>query len=189
MWARGGGRSSSCFLRTAAGRWMPLACRFPNTLTLFLHQPEAKISRARGTLKPRPDSGPRLSSLGGSLDHGALAADAPVVRPCIQQVVRPFIPRTGCEPLCSGASLIRTPLLLGPYRRTTHRVLWWSSGGGLFLMNEVPLHSADMCGPPHIFGLDQNMYAYWTTILMLTGPAHAFLLDSNTYVYWRPRTC
>ena len=38
-----------------------------------------------------------------------------------------------------GASLIRNPPLLGPYSRTIPRVLWWSQGGGLFLMSEVPL--------------------------------------------------
>ena len=31
------------------------------------------------------------------------------------------------------------PPLIGPYSRTIPRVLWWSSGGGLFLMSEVPL--------------------------------------------------
>ena len=36
-----------------------------------------------------------------------------------------------------GTSLIRNTPLLGPYSRT--RVLWWSKGGGLFLMSEVPL--------------------------------------------------
>ena len=29
-----------------------------------------------------------------------------------------------------GTSLIRNTPLLGPYRRTIHRVLWWSWGGG-----------------------------------------------------------
>ena len=36
-------------------------------------------------------------------------------------------------------SLIRNIPLLGPYSRTIPRVLWWSGGGGLFLMGEVPL--------------------------------------------------
>ena len=39
-----------------------------------------------------------------------------------------------------GTSLIRTPPLLGPYRRTTLGVLWWSRRGGLFLMSKVPLY-------------------------------------------------
>ena len=29
---------------------------------------------------------------------------------------------------------------LGPYRMTLPRVLWWSWGGGRFLMSEVPLY-------------------------------------------------
>ena len=38
-----------------------------------------------------------------------------------------------------GTSLIRITPLIGPYSRTIPRVLWWSQGGGLFLMSEVPL--------------------------------------------------
>ena len=34
-----------------------------------------------------------------------------------------------------GTSLIRNSAPLGPYSRA----LWWSQGGGLFLMSEVPL--------------------------------------------------
>jgi len=29
---------------------------------------------------------------------------------------------------------------LGPFSRTMSRALWWSWGGGLFLMSEVPLY-------------------------------------------------
>ena len=36
-------------------------------------------------------------------------------------------------------SLTRNTPLLGPYRRTTPRALWWPEGGGLFCMNEEPL--------------------------------------------------
>ena len=32
--------------------------------------------------------------------------------------------------------------LLGPYSRTIPRALWWSLGGGLFLVSEVPLYHA-----------------------------------------------
>ena len=39
----------------------------------------------------------------------------------------------------TGTSLIRNAPLLGPCSRTIHMVLWWSWGGGLFLMSEVPL--------------------------------------------------
>ena len=39
-----------------------------------------------------------------------------------------------------GTSLIRNSLLLGPYSMTVPGVLWWSYGGGLFLMSEVPLY-------------------------------------------------
>ena len=38
-----------------------------------------------------------------------------------------------------GTSLIRTPPPLGPYSGTIPRVVWWSKGGGLFLMSKVPL--------------------------------------------------
>ena len=46
-----------------------------------------------------------------------------------------------------GTSLIRNTPLLGPYSRTIPVVIWWSWGGGLFLMSEVPLHVF-----PHIRG-------------------------------------
>ena len=36
-------------------------------------------------------------------------------------------------------SLVRNCLLLGPCSRTIPRALWWSWGGGLFLMSDVPL--------------------------------------------------
>jgi len=39
-----------------------------------------------------------------------------------------------------GTSLIEKRPPLGPYRRPMPRVLWWSYGGGLFLMSEVPLY-------------------------------------------------
>jgi len=39
-----------------------------------------------------------------------------------------------------GTSLIRNSLSLGPYSRTVPRALWWSEGGGRFLMSEVPLY-------------------------------------------------
>jgi len=38
-----------------------------------------------------------------------------------------------------GTSLTRNSAPLGPYSRTMPRALWWSEGGGLFLMSEVPL--------------------------------------------------
>jgi len=37
-------------------------------------------------------------------------------------------------------SLITSTPLLVPYSRTIPRVLWWSQGGVLFLMSEVPLY-------------------------------------------------
>jgi len=39
-----------------------------------------------------------------------------------------------------GTSLIRNRTPLGSYSRTMPRVLWWSYGGGHFLMSEVPLY-------------------------------------------------
>ena len=38
-----------------------------------------------------------------------------------------------------GISLIRNSAPLRPYSRTISRALWWSYGGGHFLMKEVPL--------------------------------------------------
>ena len=38
-----------------------------------------------------------------------------------------------------GSSSIRNAPLQRPYGRTVPRVLWWSWGGGLFLMNELTL--------------------------------------------------
>jgi len=38
-----------------------------------------------------------------------------------------------------GTSLIRNRTHLGPYSRPMPRALWWSLGGGRFLMSEVPL--------------------------------------------------
>ena len=40
-------------------------------------------------------------------------------------------------------SLIRNTPLIGTYSRTIPRVLWWSLGGDLFIMSEVPLYSLD----------------------------------------------
>ena len=44
-----------------------------------------------------------------------------------------------CRPTNRGISLIRITSLPGPYLRLS-RVIWWSYGGGLFLMSEVPLY-------------------------------------------------
>ena len=39
-----------------------------------------------------------------------------------------------------GTSPIRNSAPLGPYSRTMPRSLWWSWGGGLYLMSEAPLY-------------------------------------------------
>jgi len=39
-----------------------------------------------------------------------------------------------------GTSLIRNIAPLGPFSRNMPRAIWWSQGGGLFLMREVPLY-------------------------------------------------
>ena len=44
-----------------------------------------------------------------------------------------------CAP-CRGTSLIRNSAPLAPYSRNMPRALWWSWGGLLFLMSEVPLY-------------------------------------------------
>ena len=43
--------------------------------------------------------------------------------------------------LYRGTSPIRKRPPLGPYSRAMPRGLWWSLGGGRFLMSEVPLYS------------------------------------------------
>ena len=45
----------------------------------------------------------------------------------------------GCAVRREKESIRNTPLL-GTCSRTTPRVFWWSQGGGLFLMREVPLY-------------------------------------------------
>ena len=40
-----------------------------------------------------------------------------------------------------GTSLIRNRPTLAPYSRFMSRALWWSLGGWLVLMSEVPLYS------------------------------------------------
>ena len=43
----------------------------------------------------------------------------------------------------------KNPPPLGPYSRTMPRALWQSSGGGQFLMSEVPLYSSQVDVPYH----------------------------------------
>ena len=47
-----------------------------------------------------------------------------------------------------GTLLMGNTTLLGPYSRTVPRALWWSKGGGLFLLSEVPLFSPGCCFRP-----------------------------------------
>ena len=50
-----------------------------------------------------------------------------------------------------GTSLIRNLLPQEPYSRSIPRAIWWSLGGGLFLMSEVPVGLGAMgygLGPP-----------------------------------------
>ena len=42
-------------------------------------------------------------------------------------------------PIYRGTSLTRKRLALETYSRSMPRALWWSKGGGLFLMSEVTL--------------------------------------------------
>ena len=49
--------------------------------------------------------------------------------------------------LYKGTSLKRTPPPLGPCSRNMPRVLWWSYGGKLFLMSEVPLYPFHVAAP------------------------------------------
>ena len=51
--------------------------------------------------------------------------------------------------LCRGTSHARQRTALGPYSRTMPRALWGSSGGGLFLMSEVPLYGIHCVGDEH----------------------------------------
>ena len=53
--------------------------------------------------------------------------------------VAELLTRIQVEEAYRGTSPVRNTPLLGPYSKTIPRVLWWSYGGGLFLMGEVPL--------------------------------------------------
>ena len=62
------------------------------------------------------------------------------LHPC--QTMWPLVPR-GARQAASpyrGTSLIRKRAPLGHYSRTMPRALWWSQGGGRFLMSEVPMY-------------------------------------------------
>jgi len=45
------------------------------------------------------------------------------------------------DKLYRGTSLIRNRHPVGPYRRNMPRLLWRSTGGGGFLISEVPLYN------------------------------------------------
>jgi hypothetical protein len=45
-----------------------------------------------------------------------------------------------------GTSLIRNSDPLEPYSKNMLEALWWSLGGGLFLMSEVPLYQFVILG-------------------------------------------
>ena len=77
---------------------------------------------------------------------------APSIKPCSlgrvgprscrpSMTARPSTRRrtSSCEH--RGTSIIRSPLLLGPYRRPIPRVLGGSEGDGRFLMSEVALYT------------------------------------------------
>ena len=49
-----------------------------------------------------------------------------------------------------GTLLIRNTPLLGPCSRTIPRALWWSWGGGAFLVNEVPVQDLQLLEAPRI---------------------------------------
>jgi len=60
-----------------------------------------------------------------------------------RQTLEPLPGETRHYPLTGdyrGTSLVRNNPTLGPYRKPMSRALWWSYGGGLFLMSEVPLY-------------------------------------------------
>ena len=44
-------------------------------------------------------------------------------------------------PLYRSTSLTRNSAPVGPYSTNMPKVLWWSKGGGLFIMSEVPLYT------------------------------------------------
>ena len=49
-------------------------------------------------------------------------------------------PANKVHPQFRGTCLIKKSADLGPCRSAMNGALWWSSGGGLFLVSEVPLH-------------------------------------------------
>ena len=77
--------------------------------------------------------------------------------------------RHRCDTSHIVTSLIRNSDPLGPYSRTIPRVLWWSQGGELFLMSEVPLyrtlaraHNEWRAGPGEVVGTTKTVKArFW----------------------------
>jgi len=53
-----------------------------------------------------------------------------------------------------GNSPIRNRATLGSYSRIIPRPLWWSPGGGVFLMSEVPLYGIKW--PAHPFSFESR---------------------------------
>ena len=71
---------------------------------------------------------------------------------------------------------MRNNPLLGPYIRTIPRVLWWSGGGGLFLMSDKA-HCT-----PYGFGFRRGREAYATVLHSCSLWTQG--LGSEVYVFW-----
>jgi hypothetical protein len=71
-----------------------------------------------------------------------------------------------------GTWLITNTFLLGPYRRTTVRVLWWSQRGWLFLTSEVPLYGVRACPAPPLPSLPSRCSWPWVQDYLAHKKSH-----------------
>ena len=78
--------------------------------------------------------------MGVSYELGTPAAHVSALPP--SEMEEPFPTRAIWQLSYRDTSLIRNSADLGPYSRAMPRALWWSQGGGQFLMSEVPLQIA-----------------------------------------------
>jgi len=70
---------------------------------------------------------------------GAQAAEMASLRASHAGELQASREQVASPPITWGTSSIRNRFPVGPYSRAMPRALWWSQGGGLFLMSEVPL--------------------------------------------------
>ena len=106
-------------------------------VAILFRQPHSSRSSPASVKQRSPQNASRAESPGGTHGHVERCHGAP----CLNQAALEGVPRANIERY-RGTSLIRNCPPLGPCSRTMPRALCWPQGGGLFLMNEVPLYMA-----------------------------------------------